>query len=128
MRTRGALRAHSRAYAAFAQTAAMRTAGTARQARPLQSGKEVALRLVIAVGAPSQDVSANLLAEAESRIAAVHEYGAAMVARRYHGTSAEALSVREHLPEPDQGNLAILAGHIVDRPAMAKAITQLGEL
>ena len=36
--------------------------------------------------------------------------------------------MREHLPEPDQGNLAILAGHIVDRPAMAKAITQLGEL
>ena len=34
----------------------------------------------------------------------------------------------EHLPEPDEGGLAILAGHIVDRPAMAKAIPQLGEL
>ena len=34
----------------------------------------------------------------------------------------------EHLPEPEEGGLAILAGHIVDCPAMAKAIPQLGEL
>ena len=45
-----------------------------------------------------------------------------------HGAPAEALSVREHLPEPEEGGLAVLAGHVVDRPAVAKAIPQLGEL
>jgi hypothetical protein len=51
-----------------------------------------------------------------------------LLAWRHHGTSAEALSVCEHLPEPHEGGLAILTGHIVHCPAMAKAIPQLGEL
>jgi hypothetical protein len=36
--------------------------------------------------------------------------------------------VSEHLSEPEEGRLAILASYVVDRPAMAKAIPQLGEL
>jgi hypothetical protein len=38
----------------------------------------------------------------------------------------EALSVSKHLPEPEESGFAILAGHVIDRPAMAKAIAQLG--
>jgi hypothetical protein len=36
--------------------------------------------------------------------------------------------VREHLPEPDDCCLTVLAAHVVDRPALAETVAQLGEL
>ena len=41
---------------------------------------------------------------------------------------AASLSARQYLPEPEQRRLAVLARHVVNRPAVTKTVAQLSQL